>query len=206
MAECVARYCRPEPRVRLGALLGRNRAASACMDLSDGLADGVAPDRRGQRRRRDRSTPARCRSIRRRAPGSRRAGGDPVDAALAGGDDYELLFAVRPPRRAAVSARSSAQARGVRADAHRRAAPRSRRSRCAATATVSNRCPPGSSTSDRFMLDPRAVRRWLDQLLHIARHAGADRGGVRARRVLRLLAVPRAPHAARASSSRSCST
>jgi len=35
------RYLRPEPRVRLGLLLGRNRAASACVDLSDGLADGV---------------------------------------------------------------------------------------------------------------------------------------------------------------------
>ncbi|HEX5474336.1 MAG TPA: thiamine-phosphate kinase, partial [Vicinamibacterales bacterium] len=38
---CVSRYRRPEPRARLGALLGRNRAATACMDLSDGLADGV---------------------------------------------------------------------------------------------------------------------------------------------------------------------
>src|SRR5207248_1972893 len=38
---CVQRFLYPEPRVRLGMLLGRNRAASACMDLSDGLADGV---------------------------------------------------------------------------------------------------------------------------------------------------------------------
>ncbi|HXT32426.1 MAG TPA: thiamine-phosphate kinase, partial [Vicinamibacterales bacterium] len=41
MAACAARHRRPEPRVRVGALLGRNRAATACMDLSDGLADGV---------------------------------------------------------------------------------------------------------------------------------------------------------------------
>ena len=27
--------------MRLGLLLGRNRAATACIDLSDGLADGV---------------------------------------------------------------------------------------------------------------------------------------------------------------------
>ena len=40
-AECVARHRRPQPRARLGALLGRTRAASACMDLSDGLADAV---------------------------------------------------------------------------------------------------------------------------------------------------------------------
>ena len=35
------RYLRPEPRVRAGLLLGRNRAATSCMDLSDGLADGL---------------------------------------------------------------------------------------------------------------------------------------------------------------------
>ena len=34
-------YLTPTPRIRLGLLLGRNRAASACVDLSDGLADGV---------------------------------------------------------------------------------------------------------------------------------------------------------------------
>ncbi len=37
----VDRYRRPEPRNRFGLLLGRNRAARACIDLSDGLADGV---------------------------------------------------------------------------------------------------------------------------------------------------------------------
>jgi thiamine-monophosphate kinase len=35
------RYRRPEPRTRFGMLLGRNRAARSCVDLSDGLADGV---------------------------------------------------------------------------------------------------------------------------------------------------------------------
>src|SRR5581483_975866 len=35
------RYLFPEPRVRLGTLLSRNRAATACVDLSDGLADGA---------------------------------------------------------------------------------------------------------------------------------------------------------------------
>ena len=38
---CVERYLRPQPRVRAGMLLGRNRAASSCMDVSDGLADCV---------------------------------------------------------------------------------------------------------------------------------------------------------------------
>src|SRR5688572_394374 len=41
VADSVERYLRPEPRVRAGLLLGRNRAASGCIDLSDGLADGV---------------------------------------------------------------------------------------------------------------------------------------------------------------------
>src|SRR5215510_11229562 len=34
--QCVARYLYPEARVKAGVLLGRNRAATACMDLSDG--------------------------------------------------------------------------------------------------------------------------------------------------------------------------
>ena len=34
-------FLRPDPRVRLGLLLGRNAAASSCVDLSDGLADAV---------------------------------------------------------------------------------------------------------------------------------------------------------------------
>ena len=41
LERCANRYLYPEPRVRMGLMLGRNRAASACMDLSDGLADGV---------------------------------------------------------------------------------------------------------------------------------------------------------------------
>jgi thiamine-monophosphate kinase len=96
LGRCVERYRRPEPRTRLGALLGRNRAATACMDLSDGLADaitqisaasgtgalidaGAIPVGAGARR------------------WFEEAGLDPISAALSGGDDYELLFAV--PRR-----------------------------------------------------------------------------------------------------------
>jgi thiamine-monophosphate kinase len=92
---CQERYLRPQPRVRAGMLLGRNRAASACMDTSDGLADavrqvaeasqvgialdaGALPIGEGVRRWHD-------------AHGS-----SVIEAAIGGGDDYELLFTVRP--------------------------------------------------------------------------------------------------------------
>jgi thiamine-monophosphate kinase len=111
LAECVARYCRPEPRARIGALLGRNRAASACMDLSDGLADAVA------------QVSSACGtgatidvSLLPLHPGARewfaQGGQDPVTACVAGGDDCELLFAV--PRRTRSRLRTVLQeARGV---------------------------------------------------------------------------------------------
>lgn len=89
-------YLRPGPRVRLGQILGRTRAASACIDLSDGLADGlhriagelgIVVD-------------AAALPI---LPAARawfeQRGCDPVDAAVAGGDDYELLFTARPRSR-----------------------------------------------------------------------------------------------------------
>lgn len=82
------RYLRPEPRVRFGMLLGRNHVARACIDLSDGLADGV------------------------RQIGESSGFGAMIDAgalpiepgaslceALTGGEDYELLFAVSPKTR-----------------------------------------------------------------------------------------------------------
>jgi len=98
MAECVDRYCRPEPRARLGAILGRTRAATACMDLSDGLADGVTQMSSASQ------TGARIdAALLPIHPAAHtwfgRQGGDAVAAAVTGGDDYELLFAVSPKRR-----------------------------------------------------------------------------------------------------------
>jgi thiamine-monophosphate kinase len=95
---CVRRFLYPEPRVQTGKLLGRNRAAGACVDLSDGLADGI-------RRLADRSgvgaiIDAEALPI---EPAARQwfeaLGADPTVAAITGGDDYELLFTVRPRSR-----------------------------------------------------------------------------------------------------------
>ena len=94
IADCVARYRRPSPRARLGALLGRNRAASACMDTSDGVADAVTQVCAAS------GTGATIDAAALPVHAGARAlfaDRDPVTAALAGGDDYELLFTV--PRR-----------------------------------------------------------------------------------------------------------
>jgi thiamine-monophosphate kinase len=99
VATCVVRYRRPEPRSRIGWMLGRSRAASACMDLSDGLADAVIQLASSS------GTGATIDASRLPIPEAATGvfldrGLDPVRAAVAGGDDYELLFSV-PERRAA---------------------------------------------------------------------------------------------------------
>jgi thiamine-monophosphate kinase len=112
LADCVERYCRPEPRARVGALLGRNRAASACMDLSDGLADAVTQVAKASH------TGARIDAA--ALPLNQAAlrwlsseGQDPERSSVAGGDDYELLFAV--PRRSRARLKAVIRdARGVR--------------------------------------------------------------------------------------------
>jgi thiamine-monophosphate kinase len=94
-AALVERYRRPAPRLRAGALLGRTRTATACMDLSDGLADAVLQLALAS------GTGAVVDAAALPVPAAARRwfqsqGQDPVRAALAGGDDYELLFAVSP--------------------------------------------------------------------------------------------------------------
>jgi thiamine-monophosphate kinase len=127
LRDAVHRYLYPEARIRTGLLVARNRAASACMDLSDGLADavsqvceasGVGADLTAEH------IPI--------APEVRQwfeaRGLDAVREALHGGDDYELLFAVPRRRRRAFLAASRlagvpvtrigvcAEAAGVRVD------------------------------------------------------------------------------------------
>ena len=93
MDRCQQRFLRPEPRVRLGTLIGRTRAASSCVDLSDGLADGV----------RQLTMASGVGAIIETSavpidPEARRCfeedGRDPITAALEVGEDYELLFTV----------------------------------------------------------------------------------------------------------------
>jgi thiamine-monophosphate kinase len=86
----------PEPRVALGQWLAKHRLASATMDLSDGLstdlprlcaASGVGA----------RIEAAKIPAVRATAQrGAKRF--EPLDLALNGGDDYELLFTVRPAK------------------------------------------------------------------------------------------------------------
>jgi thiamine-monophosphate kinase len=100
---CLDRYERPEPRSVIGVQIARNRAAAAAIDLSDGLAEAV----------RQLSEASGTGAVLDAAaipiePGARRwaatTGGDAVSLALAGGEDYELLFAVTPKRRRAFEA------------------------------------------------------------------------------------------------------
>jgi thiamine-monophosphate kinase len=120
LAECVLRHRRPEPRARIGALLGRNRAASACMDLSDGLADAMAQVAAacGTGATIDASAlpihPAAHAwfSSQGDRPGGQTPGSDPLTAVLSGGDDYELLFTVPKRRRGRLRA-VIREARGV---------------------------------------------------------------------------------------------
>ena len=96
-------YLRPRPRLRTGTLLARNRLASACIDLSDGLADGVRQiaAASGVGVEVDADALPLLAEVREWFSSS---GRDAAMAAVEGGDDYELLFAVRPRHRRRVEA------------------------------------------------------------------------------------------------------
>jgi len=97
------KFLRPEPRVRAGVLLGRNRAASACIDLSDGLADGLRQiaGASGVGITVDEAAIPMADGV---AEFHRTRAADALCAALAGGDDYELLFTARSAWRGRVRA------------------------------------------------------------------------------------------------------
>jgi thiamine-monophosphate kinase len=95
---CEHRYLRPDPRVRAGVVVGRTRAATSCMDLSDGLADAVRQiaQASGVGITLDgRAIPISDQS----RAWHEHQGLDPLHTALTGGDDYELIFTVRPTQR-----------------------------------------------------------------------------------------------------------
>jgi thiamine-monophosphate kinase len=96
IASAIARYRRPEARVDLGLQVGRNKAASACMDTSDGLADALrqlaAASGVGVRVEAA-SLPVSAAITEVAAM----TGADASALTWSGGEDYELLFAV--PRR-----------------------------------------------------------------------------------------------------------
>jgi thiamine-monophosphate kinase len=96
MEPAIARYRRPEARVALGMQVARNRAASACMDTSDGLADALRQlaGASGVGVRVDAATLPVSPAVTDVVAATGCAASTLV---WSGGEDYELLFAV--PRR-----------------------------------------------------------------------------------------------------------
>jgi thiamine-monophosphate kinase len=92
--ESEQRYLYPVARLRAGLQLSHHRAASSCIDLSDGLADGVRQLAlaSGVGIRVDADALPILDEVRRWHDAH---GSDAVAAALTGGDDYELAFTVR---------------------------------------------------------------------------------------------------------------
>jgi len=85
-------HCHPEPQIRLGQFLSRQHLASALIDLSDGLSSDLG------RLCRSSGVGARIWAERIPVPRIGRARGahqwDPLQLALHGGEDYQLLFTV----------------------------------------------------------------------------------------------------------------
>jgi thiamine-monophosphate kinase len=94
--EHAGRYLRPDPRVRAGLLLGKNGAATSCMDLSDGLADGVRQIAEASSVGMTLDGQFYFRLGPRTREWLSRKGRDPIEVALRGGDDFELVFTARP--------------------------------------------------------------------------------------------------------------
>jgi thiamine-monophosphate kinase len=95
---CLARYEHPDARVRCGRLVARTGSASAAMDVSDGLADAAVKlaDASGLGVVIDADVVPVHAGARDWALG---AAQDPLAFALSGGEDYEIVFAVRPRQR-----------------------------------------------------------------------------------------------------------
>lgn len=101
--KAVERFLRPQPRMRFGLIAGRTRAATACIDLSDGLADAVRQLARasGTGAVIEAETLPVHPGAAEILPGESKLSGGAgpalpaaLKAALSGGEDYELLLAV----------------------------------------------------------------------------------------------------------------
>jgi thiamine-monophosphate kinase len=92
----------PAPRLALGALLARRKLASAMIDISDGLSVDLAHicEESGAGAEVEASRIPISSALRRHSK-------DPLAIALNGGEDFELLFTVRPAKLAAVEGLSS---------------------------------------------------------------------------------------------------
>ncbi len=105
------RYRLPEPRLALGAALSGGGVATAAMDVSDGLLQDLGHLCRAS------GCGAEVEAASLPLSGAARAavGADPALLALvlAGGDDYELLFAAPPERSGEVLARAAAAGTAV---------------------------------------------------------------------------------------------
>ncbi|HYG11107.1 MAG TPA: thiamine-phosphate kinase [Pyrinomonadaceae bacterium] len=117
LEELARRLARPAPRVECGALLGERRLASAMIDLSDGLSSDLAHlcERSGVGALVEAARIPVAPSLRRAHainPNqlTRALTEDALNLALHGGEDFELLFTVRPR----VAARLPQRLGGVR--------------------------------------------------------------------------------------------
>jgi thiamine-monophosphate kinase len=92
----------PAPRLKLGALLARKKLASAMIDISDGVSVDLAHICEESRVGAEIEA-----SLIPLSAALKRFAKDPLDMALNGGEDFELLFTVRPPKLASVEAIAS---------------------------------------------------------------------------------------------------
>jgi thiamine-monophosphate kinase len=108
--DCIRRFLLPEPRIRLGQLLAKSGVVTSCIDLSDGLADAVQQVASASRVGAivDAAHVPVPEAARRFLGGQgldpAHRQGDWLEAAITGGEDYELLFTSPPRRRRALQA------------------------------------------------------------------------------------------------------
>ncbi len=100
----IRRHLEPEPRLALGWMASASGAVTACTDVSDGLSTDLIHlcEAGGVGAEVDASALPVSRALARAAP----SGGKPLDFILGGGEDYELLMAVRPSALASFQVRA----------------------------------------------------------------------------------------------------